>query len=384
MKRDQHHFGPWTTALHHGSRLELSAFWRLRLGRLGSLATSRARTSWGATFALCITAGALIVAPRVELHASGQADELPTASASASAKPQAAGNQPSHNAAVTAKPHHGEPFTATFSNGVKVQLVGLSENPSKRNVWWAPDGSRLDAAPYARVPAIMHPGEGRLAREICFRWINTPDDPDFETGWEIDPPQGGSGGGIAFDANGEQLKGLTAWAVMPRSQDTCTLRFSVSIRATSWLTVFTNRGTNFSSMGGTIDGVLQGAIFGEPYAKDGGTSITVSHQIPGKAVRLLAVDRDGLPDIAVSKGGAGVLGFSQSTYHLANLSLDRIQRFELQSQKREFETIEFRNVSLHPKLRTEVQIVRVPSEKKAQPSNTGAAASVSRARIVSH
>jgi hypothetical protein len=158
----------------------------------------------------------------------------------------------------------------------------------------------------------------------------------------------------------------------------------VSIRATPWLTVFTNRGTNFSSMGGTIDGVLQGVIFGEPYAKDGGTSITVSHQIPGKAVRLLAVDNDGLPDIAVSKGGAGVLGFSQSTYHLANLSLDRIRRFELQAQKREFETIEFRNVSLHPDKRTNVRIMRMPPESRRQQSSSGAAASVSRARIASH
>jgi hypothetical protein len=146
------------------------------------------------------------------------------------------------------------------------------------------------------------------------------------------------------------------------------------------LTVFTSKG-NLSSMGGTIDGLRQGAIFGKPYVQDGGTSITVSHEIPGKAVRLLAVDRDGLPSLGKSTGGAGSLGFSQVTYHYADLGPDKIQRFELQSQKREFETIEFRNVSLRPDKRTEVEIVRLAPENEKPQSNAGAAAGVSRAQV---
>jgi hypothetical protein len=316
------------------------------------------------------------------LDASQRGEEQSAATAGTTAKPQAAGEHALSAAAGAIV--NDEPFTATFSNGVRVQLIGLSENPSKGKVWWAPDGARLDAAPYARARAIMHAGDQQLAREVCFRWLNLPDDPDFETKWDISLPRQGSGGGNPFDANGKPIEGLTAWAILiPNSPEACTLRFSVSIHATPWLTVFTSKG-ELSSMAGTINGLRQGAIFGKPYDQDGGTSITVSYEIPGMAVRLLAVDRDGLPSLGTSKGGAGSLGFSQFTHHYADLTPDKIERFELQSQKREFETIEFRNVSLHPKLRTEVQIVRVPPEKKAQPSNTGAAASVSRARIVSH
>jgi hypothetical protein len=231
----------------------------------------------------------------------------------------------------------------------------------------------------------MRADESQRAREICYRWINKPDDPDFETGWDVSPRKHGCGGGIPFDADGKKLDGISAWAVLiPNAQDSFTLRFSVSIRATPWSTVFTNEGGNLSAMSRVIDGVPHGVIFGEPREDKRGTSITVSHQVPGKAVRLLAVDSEGLSSLGMSKGGAGSLGFSQFTYHYADLTPGKVERYELQSQKRLFETIEFRNVSLHPNQRTEVEIVRLTPESKTSQSNASAAASVSRARIVSH
>jgi hypothetical protein len=380
MKNNHVQFGPWTTRLHYGNRLELSAFWRLRLGRLASLATSGERTNWPTTFALCVAAGLLIIQPLVRLDASQRGEKQ---SAVATAKQQAAGGQPLKDAAVTVRPQAGVPFTGIFSNGVKVQLVGLSENPSKGRSWWAPDGTQLHSAPYDHVPADMRADESQLAREICYRWINKPDDPDFETGWDVSPRKHGCGGGIAFDADGKKLDGFSAWAVaIPDAQDTFTLRFSVSIRATPWSTVFANEGRNLSAMSRVIDGVPHGVIFGEPHEDKRGTSITVSHQIPGKAVRLLAVDNHGLPSLGTSTGGAGSLGFSQVTYRYADLTPDKIERFELQSQKRLFETIEFRNVSLHPNHRTEVEIVRLTPEGETSQSNVRAAAPAGRARIV--
>jgi hypothetical protein len=265
-----------------------------------------------------------------------------------------------------AKPQAAErPFVATFSNQVKVQLIGLSENPSKGKAWWAPDGTRLDNAPYERVPAVMHAGEDQIAREICFRWMDLPENPDFETGWSLVPRSGGMGGGNAYDSKENRIADLTAWAVIiPSGQDSCTVQFSASVHATPWLTIFTARGGNISSMGGMIDGKRQGAIFGAPQAQKGGTEITVSYQIPDRAVRLLAVANDGLPDVGNNRGGAGVLDFSQVTYQFPDLEPERIQRFELQSQKRQFETIEFRNVSLFPDKRTKVEIVRPPAAIK--------------------
>jgi hypothetical protein len=314
--------------------------------------------NWASGTLLCVLVGGFVSVPHLRLQATARAEDATTAEVAGEDKPQAAQGTPPPAAAPD------EPFTATFSNGVKVQLIGLSENPSKGKPWWAPDGTRLEAAPYARVPAIMHPDENQLAREICFRWQNLPEDPDFQSYWGVVPPGGGMGGGNAFDATNKRLEDLTAWAVIiPSSGDTCTVKFFASVRATPWLTIFTNNSGNMSSMGGMIDGVRQGAIFGAPQAQDGGTSITVSYQIPDRAVRLLAVANDGLPDVGASKGGAGVLDFSQVTYHFANLAPNNVQRFELQSQKRFFESVKFRNVSLHPDQRTSVEIVRPPIEK---------------------
>jgi hypothetical protein len=404
MKSQKHQFGPWTTTLHHSSQLELSAFWRRRLGRLESLATRRPRLSWVSAATLCALAGALLILPRLQLDTTARAEESSPTSATTSSAAATSSQEAQKSAAPQASQHDENRFTATFSNGVKVQLIGLSENPSKAKPWWAPDGEQLKTAPYARVPALMHPADGRIAREVCWRWLNLPpwdvdndddgvpdnnwvglgdgalDPSDFETKWQILPSLGGCGGGIPFDENSRQIEGLTAWAIMPESNDTCTIRLSVSIAATKWKTVFTNQGRNLSSMGGTIDGVRQGAIFGEPYSQDGGTSITVSYLIPDKAVRLLAFGHDGRPEVGTSKGGAGAVGFSQTTYHFSNSTPEQFQRFELQSQQREFESVEFRNVSLHPNNRTEVEIVRLKPEEERPQSSAGATTSVRGAR----
>ncbi len=338
---------------------------------LFDLGTIRSRMDWASAAVLCVLATGFALAPRLRMvEPLARADEVEAPAVDREAKPQADGAGPQAD--------QDAPFTATFSNGVKVQLIGLSENPSKGKAWWAPDGTRIDAAPYDRVPAIMHADENGLAPEVCFRWMNLPEDPDFANNWNIvNPRTSGMGGGNAYDSKGQRLENLTAWAVnISEARDTCSIQFSASIGDTPWLTVFTAQGGNLSSMGGTIDGVRQGAIFGKSRAQDGGTEITVSYEIPGMAVRLLAVANDGLPDIGTSTGGAGVLGFSQVTYRFARLAPGQIQRFELQSQKRQFETIEFRNVSLHPDKPTKVEIVRLPAEKpKQEPARASNAAS---------
>jgi hypothetical protein len=345
MKRDRFQFGPWTTSLYHGSSAELSTFWRHRLGRLTAIATQRQRLSAAGVALLCLAASLLLLLPRLELQATARAQE-PDA-------PSAVSSVASFAAVQSAE---DEPFTATFSNGVKVQLIGLSENPSQGKPWWAPDGTKLENAPYARVPAVMQPDEKHLAREVCWRWINKPDDPDFVADGQVTELQG-AGGGIPFDEHGQKVTDLTGWAIAPKSRETCTARFSVTIGATPWRTLFTSDG-ELSAMSDNSGGVRRGVVFGKPYAENNGTSITVSYEIPGMSVRLVAVDKDGLPDTGTSSGGAGTLGFSQSTHHYANLPPDRIHRFELQWQQRQFETIEFRNVSLHPDRQTNVEIVR--------------------------
>jgi hypothetical protein len=86
MNTDHVSLGPWTTTLHHSSRLELSAFWRRRLDRLGSLATRRPPLNWRTGLTLCLLAGTVLFVPRLRLDASAKAEEqtaLPTTAAGA-------------------------------------------------------------------------------------------------------------------------------------------------------------------------------------------------------------------------------------------------------------------------------------------------------------
>jgi hypothetical protein len=355
MNRNHHRFGPWATALHYGNRLELTAFWRRRLERLGAVAGRRAPLSWTAAALLCALGAGLILAPRLQVTVALAEEETPRASVG--------DTQPQTDRTAGPPVEVESPFTAKFSNGVNVQLIGLSENPSKGKPWWAPDGTKLDAPPYARVPAVGH---HPMVREICWRWLNVPDDPDIETRWTSEPHCSGAGGGRALDANNKQIEGLTAWMVgFDPAQNTCTVRFSVSIAATPWKTWYSDDGRNPSAFSKNNEGVPQGAIFSPARAENAGTSITISYQLPDRAVRLIAVGKDGLLDRATSTGG-GVLEFKQMTYHFTHLTPEKIQRYELQIQERQFETIEFRNVSLRPEMQTHVEIVRLPATVDAK------------------
>jgi hypothetical protein len=355
MNANRDHFGPWTTALHHTNRLELSAFWRQRLRRLRSVQTLPAGLGSRRLTVFACIAIALLLLPRIELQRLAAADDdgLTATNLDLAAKRLDAADASS-------------PFIATFSNGVQVELIGLSENPSKDKPWWQPDGSPLKTRPYARVPAIMGDDPGTIRREVCWRWLDEPYDPDFDTNWTILPHTSGAGGGTAFDTAGQKIPDLNAWAIQMReSPETCTLAFSVSVDHSPWTTIFSDDGQHDSGMSRSDFGRKQGATF-SPSRNDGdGTSITIAYQIPDQAVRLIAVDKEGAIHTPISSSGGGVFGFNQRTFRFANLLPNQIKRFDLQGQTRKFETIEFRNVSLDPAKRTKVEIVRPSSEPPA-------------------
>jgi hypothetical protein len=54
----------------------------------------------------------------------------------------------------------------------------------------------------------------------------------------------------------------------------------------------------------------------------------------------------------------------QQTFAFDDLPLDAVDRFELQTQTREIETIEFVNVSLEPDKRTKVEMRKVKADEK--------------------
>ncbi len=86
-------FGPWTTSLDNGSRLELSAFWSLRMNALAGLAAAPPATRWGVVLP-GVVAAALAATPMLEFYPkeslaqeTSPAEETPLADLSTRAAP---------------------------------------------------------------------------------------------------------------------------------------------------------------------------------------------------------------------------------------------------------------------------------------------------------
>lgn len=77
-------------------------------------------------------------------------------------------------------PRPPSPWRVTLPNGSTVEFIGICVNPSAGKIWWGPDGSPLDYAPYVNVKPY---GPVRDDRKM------------YEIAWRIDWPahQGGSG-----------------------------------------------------------------------------------------------------------------------------------------------------------------------------------------------
>jgi hypothetical protein len=64
-------------------------------------------------------------------------------------------------------------WKAELPNGIKVEFIGVCENPSAGKQWWGPDGSPLDFVPYINTEPYGRPREDRKIFEFAWR-INQP------------------------------------------------------------------------------------------------------------------------------------------------------------------------------------------------------------------
>jgi hypothetical protein len=282
---------------------------------------------------------------------------------------RAADDQPATRATdVVARPAEDEPFVARFSNGVEVEFVGLSMNPSRGQPWWRPDGWPLDETPYSKMRVNL--AGARLAREICFRWRRLPDGPDHTLNWSTAPHYNAAGEGQPADDDGQRIAGMEAAAfAFDADLATCTVRFSASVAATPWKTVFRSDGRHHESSGSVAGGRPRSVAWAPAVANPGGLpglSITVTHSAPGEEARLIAIDQSGAEHLASRSPGTGASNYFMRTYYFDHLKPGDVERFELQTQTREIETAEFANVSLQPNQLTKVT-AQVIKEQKPQP-----------------
>jgi len=336
MKRPLQNFGPWASNLNSPTRLFLSSFWRRRMHTISQLRHTSTRVNRQVLVACGLVMLAIVGVPLVQF---------------APAAPAVEGEKPDG------------PFVATFSNGVTVELIGLSVNPSPGEAWWKPDGSPLADRPYKESRARMSPGPDGISREVCWRWQN-PGDPDVQTHWGVIPHPNSFGQAFGRDNEGNSVDGVTGWAFgLPTNRKTCTLRFTMTLPSSEWESVIESQAgyTSGTSKAGP-GGKTLSAMFGRPRLFGGDTVVTVTYQIPDHEVRLVAEDHDGKLHIAKSTGGGGAGSFVQTEYLFAGVEPEQLATWQLQARTRKAEVIEFQNVSLHPDVASEVVIRKVADE----------------------
>ena len=145
---------------------------------------------------------------------------------------------------------------------------------------------------------------------------------------------------------GKDIVNLRTITVYLRAKQTVTVHFGVA--SGSWKTLLD---TTVGSVSGGID---RNILFSRAFENDGNVVVVVTHDIKDRVLQVVAVGKDG-QEYPSSCHDAGAGTTHQITATFSKLSLKEIKSFRLQA--RPYQWIEFRNVSLHPGQKTDVQIV---------------------------
>ena len=250
-------------------------------------------------------------------------------------------------------------FTITLPNGTQVELIGLSRSPSAGQPWWKPDGSLLEIPPYDQfvggsVTSTGTPYEfairqsGGAMEGVTLKWGAVG-----HTGFAWGR---GHKGGRAVDSL------LAQKMILPASANTATIRLSYADGP--WHSVAESQGYPSATSFGLFN---SGIMWAPAVESEGGVIITLSHSqsmTNGKDHRVVAVDADGREHVMQSMGGVGAASVMQYTMRLDGFTRAQLKAYRLQT--RPFRFFEFRNVSLQPGVKTDVQVVTPDGEASAK------------------
>jgi RNA polymerase sigma factor (sigma-70 family) len=228
-------------------------------------------------------------------------------------------------------------WVRSLPSGALIEVIGVSSFPSGPDTWWRPDGSPLQQAPCDPIEPRISGDDNVVRKLVLARLARIPEGADYE--WSITEAGGQSQGPAR--RNGKPLPGLSAMtALLPADADACTVLFKVA--AGPWITVQT-WGKN---PGGVSSGVGPSCIFSAPIATKRGTTLSVTHDIDDKPVRLVAVDIDGKELSSEVRSATGVKDFQQIVVEF-DQPPEEIKEFWLQS--RPYEEIRIPRVALKRK-----------------------------------
>ena len=237
-----------------------------------------------------------------------------------------------------------EGYTATLPNGVTVELVGVCKARDNQKCW-APNGFLLSKAPYYESGAWS----GSEAFEFAFK-VKNIDEAQSATSWKIEGKYAtGSGNtGHPTTETGEAIADI--WVIDAKiieGVQKCDISFGVA--ADSWQ-------TQAKCVG------VQGAVtsknehpytFSPAYSHDNMVCLTVSEVMVELARRLVLIDKNGNTHLSELVRMGSTKGLCQSTFGFKNLKLEDVKEFQFQTQP--YKWVTFKNVSLRPGVKTNME-----------------------------
>ncbi|MGA2232181.1 MAG: M56 family metallopeptidase [Tepidisphaeraceae bacterium] len=244
--------------------------------------------------------------------------------------------------AAVVHPPADDPWKATLPDGVKVELVGLSENPSKGKPWWKPDGTALADRPFDGPIGEAPPNSQWIERRIVVRLSDSPTK-EVGTLWQFDPAPGASASWDGVTWSGLPSDGLcAAMFTAPIEQLGITIRFAVA--AGQWRNVAENNRPSDIATDALADGDV---AFAPAIQGDNQVAVTVTTAaLMGEQLRLVAVDRAGAEHVADGGSGSSYNGdhFSQINSGFEGMKLKDIASIRVEA--RPYEWVEFKDIAL--------------------------------------
>jgi len=236
-------------------------------------------------------------------------------------------------------PDFGSFFARLLPNGVTVELVGVSGHPDKKS--WRPDGSELKHQMYVKRERDYKDGKyGFIVK------VDGPEDLSFS--WNKIKGSGGWWGSCTvLDDRGDTVEGFEA-TVIKECDGRETTDIRIGIAAGPWETIAAHSGRGMC--------MTKGIAFASPYESGDAVRIVVTDSLGNEVVqRVVAIDENG--NIHPCKGTSGSVSnqnLRQTTANFPGLKLYDIKEFQFQT--RPYDWVEFKNISLKPNFKTDVQM----------------------------
>ena len=236
-------------------------------------------------------------------------------------------------------------FSVTLSNGLTVELIGVCEHPSKGKQWWRPDGSSLPQAPYESregQPIENRDQETNRLVEFAVSFAGRRL-PYTDVCYKVTGATRTRGGGDVQPTPEGAIKSIAC--KISKSRDTAEV--SLGVAAGQWKTI-----TEYDGGRGGFVGP-DDIVFSDPIETKQGIAIAVRGEWGSEgARRITAVDKNGNTHTGGWSGRSTGLK-TLATTQFYNVKPEQIQKYQLQF--RPYEWVEFKNVSLRPGHKTDVQ-----------------------------